>query len=182
MPASKTTPMSKILDESVMLSESGPDLNERPLPSHVFDQEEEDEEEAAKKCTGNVFKILDPEAKHRLKMIIRGEEQVAPVRNIVNWPSSISYRLKSLLGALLTPRLMLQCLKLPRIAFFSIEAAVFLGVVLLPVMVLESVFYPIFRLVFGVLYPAYSSYKAIRTRDVKKYVSITLGWCLKGGF
>lgn len=173
---SKTTPMSKILDESVMVTELSPDLNERPPKSQNYDQEDDEDEQeaelAGRKCTNNVFKILDPEAKHRLKMIIRGEEQVAPVRNIVNWPSSISYRLKSLLGALLTPRLMLQCLKLPAFAFFSIEAAVFLGLVLLPVFVLESVFYPIFRLLFGVLYPAYSSYKAIRTKDLKKYVSI----------
>lgn len=28
------------------------------------------------------------------------------------------------------------------------------------------------RLVFGTLYPAYSSYKAVKTKDVKEYVSI----------
>ena len=32
--------------------------------------------------------------------------------------------------------------------------------------------YPIFRLVFGNLYPAYASYKAVRTKNVKEYVSI----------
>lgn len=31
--------------------------------------------------------------------------------------------------------------------------------------------YPVFRLVFGTLYPAYASYKAVRTKDVKEYVS-----------
>lgn len=31
--------------------------------------------------------------------------------------------------------------------------------------------YPIFRLVFGTLYPAYASYKAVRTKNVKEYVS-----------
>lgn len=30
--------------------------------------------------------------------------------------------------------------------------------------------YPIFRLVFGTLYPAYASYKAVRTKNVKEYV------------
>jgi len=33
--------------------------------------------------------------------------------------------------------------------------------------------YPIFRLVFGTLYPAYASYKAVRTKNVKEYVSET---------
>lgn len=28
-----------------------------------------------------------------------------------------------------------------------------------------------FRLVFGTLYPAYSSYKAVKTKDVREYVS-----------
>lgn len=30
----------------------------------------------------------------------------------------------------------------------------------------------LFRVVFGTLYPAYSSYKAVKSKDVKEYVSI----------
>jgi len=36
----------------------------------------------------------------------------------------------------------------------------------LPLMYLSS------RLVFGLLYPAYASYKAVKTKNVKEYVSI----------
>lgn len=35
----------------------------------------------------------------------------------------------------------------------------------------HNLVYPIFRLVFGTLYPAYASYKAVRTKNVKEYVS-----------
>lgn len=34
------------------------------------------------------------------------------------------------------------------------------------------VIYPVFRLVFGTLYPAYASYKAVKTKNVKEYVSM----------
>ncbi len=33
-------------------------------------------------------------------------------------------------------------------------------------------FYSQYRLVFGTLFPAYSSYKAVKNRDVREYVSI----------
>ena len=103
-------------------------------------------EEDSGGCTKNVFIIPDAEAKHRLKMIIQGEEQVAQVRDILNWPSSLSFRFKSLLGSILSPSLMFQCLRLPTFAFFSVEALIFLGIILLPVFVLQSMFYPAFRL------------------------------------
>lgn len=41
----------------------------------------------------------------------------------------------------------------------------------LPRFLCQSILYPIFRLVFGTLYPAYASYKAVRSKDVKDYVS-----------
>ncbi|XP_023707717.1 uncharacterized protein LOC111864597 isoform X2 [Cryptotermes secundus] len=36
--------------------------------------------------------------------------------------------------------------------------------------------YPLFRLVFGTLYPAYASYKAVRTKNVKEYVKWMMYW------
>ncbi|KAG8329085.1 Receptor expression-enhancing protein 2 [Homalodisca vitripennis] len=37
-------------------------------------------------------------------------------------------------------------------------------------------FYSIFRLLFGTLYPAYASYKAVRTKNVKEYVKWMMYW------
>lgn len=41
----------------------------------------------------------------------------------------------------------------------------------LPRFLCEHILYPIFRLILGTLYPAYASYKAVRNKDVKDYVS-----------
>lgn len=40
------------------------------------------------------------------------------------------------------------------------------------------------RLVFGMLYPAYASYKAVKTKNIREYVSVVVGrrvWCRLGG-
>lgn len=41
----------------------------------------------------------------------------------------------------------------------------------MPRFLCENIIYPIFRLILGTLYPAYASYKAVRNKDVKDYVS-----------
>lgn len=41
----------------------------------------------------------------------------------------------------------------------------------MPRILCENILYPIFRLILGTLYPAYASYKAVRNKDVKDYVS-----------
>lgn len=44
-------------------------------------------------------------------------------------------------------------------------------ILLTPAFVANFFLYPCFRLLFGTLYPAYASYKAVRNKDVKAYVS-----------
>lgn len=46
------------------------------------------------------------------------------------------------------------------------------SVLFVPRFLTQILLYPVFRLVFGTLYPAYASYKAVRNKDVKDYVSI----------
>jgi hypothetical protein len=53
-----------------------------------------------------------------------------------------------------------------RIAFYTLATILFT-----PAFVANFFLYPCFRLLFGTLYPAYASYKAVRNKDVKAYVS-----------
>lgn len=48
------------------------------------------------------------------------------------------------------------------------------SVLFAPRLMTQIMIYPTFRLVFGTLYPAYASYKAVRSKDVKDYVSVHL--------
>lgn len=57
-------------------------------------------------------------------------------------------------------------LSLGNLGFFAVILAI-----VLPRAITYIIIYPIFRLVFGTLYPAYASYKAVRTKNVKEYVS-----------
>lgn len=79
------------------------------------------------------------------------------------------------------PRLLMQYLfacvqfcadKMPkRVSMDGLRILAVLMVIVLP-RTITYLLYPIFRLVFGNLYPAYASYKAVRTKNVKEYVSI----------
>lgn len=63
--------------------------------------------------------------------------------------------------------------KLPiRLTMENVGAMTVLATLIVPRAITYLLVYPIFRLVFGTLYPAYASYKAVRTKNVKEYVSI----------
>ncbi|OXU29048.1 hypothetical protein TSAR_002708 [Trichomalopsis sarcophagae] len=49
-------------------------------------------------------------------------------------------------------------------------------VLLMPRAITYWLLYPLYRLVFGTLYPAYASYKAVRTKNVKEYVKWMMYW------
>nr|XP_033329197.1 uncharacterized protein LOC117221945 isoform X1 [Megalopta genalis] len=84
------------------------------------------------------------------------------------------------------PRLFGQCFfvcvrfcadKMPkRVSLGGLGVLAALMVFVLPRTITYILLYPIFRLVLGNLYPAYASYKAVRTKNVKEYVKWMMYW------
>ncbi|XP_024944434.1 uncharacterized protein LOC107271421 [Cephus cinctus] len=67
--------------------------------------------------------------------------------------------------------------KLPiRLTLSNIGILTVIIAILMPRVFTYVLVYPIFRLVFGTLYPAYASYKAVRTKNVKEYVKWMMYW------
>lgn len=67
----------------------------------------------------------------------------------------------------------MQRISLPRMSLTAIGICFLISVFISPRTCVQNLLFPAFRLVFGTLYPAYASYKAVRTKCVKEYVSIT---------
>ncbi|XP_078038486.1 uncharacterized protein LOC144470819 [Augochlora pura] len=63
-----------------------------------------------------------------------------------------------------------------RVSLGGLGVLVAVMVFVLPRTITRILLYPIFRLVFGNLYPAYASYKAVRTKNVKEYVKWMMYW------
>ena len=62
----------------------------------------------------------------------------------------------------------------PRLSVTGMGIVSFFTIFIAPKAICATILYPGFRLLFGTLYPAYASYKAVRTKNVKEYVSILL--------
>ncbi|KAI4495686.1 hypothetical protein M0802_008521 [Mischocyttarus mexicanus] len=63
-----------------------------------------------------------------------------------------------------------------RVTLCNLGILAVLLAIILPKTLTYILLYPIFRLVFGTLYPAYASYKAVRTQNVKEYVKWMMYW------
>lgn len=67
---------------------------------------------------------------------------------------------------------MLSRFPLPRMSTMSVGLISLFATFVSPRNLTDKFLYPGFRLMFCIVYPAYASYKAIRTKNVKEYVSI----------
>ncbi|XP_011505679.1 PREDICTED: uncharacterized protein LOC105368371 [Ceratosolen solmsi marchali] len=63
-----------------------------------------------------------------------------------------------------------------RLTLENVTVFTLILIVIMPNAITYLLIYPIFRLVFGTLYPAYASYKAVRTKNVKEYVKWMMYW------
>lgn len=64
-----------------------------------------------------------------------------------------------------------QSLPFPRLSFTTTCISFIIAIFFSPRPFVKNIIFPTFRLSFGTLYPAYASYKAVRTKNVKEYVS-----------
>nr|XP_016929778.1 uncharacterized protein LOC108009721 isoform X3 [Drosophila suzukii] len=71
---------------------------------------------------------------------------------------------------------LLQRCPLPCLSFNTACICSLIVIFLAPRTCAQSLLFPAFRLFCGTLYPAYASYKAVRTKDVKEYVKWMMYW------
>ncbi|XP_073847387.1 receptor expression enhancing protein A isoform X2 [Musca autumnalis] len=71
---------------------------------------------------------------------------------------------------------MLQGMPLPRLSLTTSCIFFLIAIFISPRPCAQNIIFPAFRLSFGTLYPAYASYKAVRTKNVKEYVKWMMYW------
>ncbi|XP_013117781.2 receptor expression-enhancing protein 2 isoform X3 [Stomoxys calcitrans] len=77
---------------------------------------------------------------------------------------------------------MLQGLPLPCLSLTTSCICFIIAIFISPRPCAQNIIYPVFRLSFGTLYPAYASYKAVRTKNVKEYVKWMMYWIVYAFF
>ncbi|GAB0099598.1 Receptor expression-enhancing protein [Sergentomyia squamirostris] len=76
----------------------------------------------------------------------------------------------------------LSHLPLPRMSVTGMGITFLSAIFIFPRAIVEIFLFPTFRLLFGTLYPAYASYKAVRTKNVKEYVKWMMYWIVYAFF
>uniref|UniRef100_T1PMW2 TB2/DP1, HVA22 family protein n=1 Tax=Musca domestica TaxID=7370 RepID=T1PMW2_MUSDO len=77
---------------------------------------------------------------------------------------------------------MLQGMPLPRLSLTTSCIFFLIAIFISPRPCAQNIIFPAFRLSFGTLYPAYASYKAVRTKNVKEYVKWMMYWIVYAFF
>nr|XP_040230661.2 uncharacterized protein LOC120954634 isoform X1 [Anopheles coluzzii]XP_040230662.2 uncharacterized protein LOC120954634 isoform X1 [Anopheles coluzzii] len=71
---------------------------------------------------------------------------------------------------------MLSRIPFPRMSVTGMGLCSLVAIFFCPRAIGSNILFPGFRLLFGTLYPAYASYKAVRTKNVKEYVKWMMYW------
>ncbi|XP_055630017.1 uncharacterized protein LOC129770881 isoform X1 [Toxorhynchites rutilus septentrionalis] len=71
---------------------------------------------------------------------------------------------------------MLSKIPFPRMSVTGMGLSSLVAIFICPRTLGANILFPGFRLLFGTLYPAYASYKAVRTKNVKEYVKWMMYW------
>ncbi|XP_053671081.1 uncharacterized protein LOC128721362 [Anopheles nili] len=112
---------------------------------------------------------------------VRSGEDTAFLEEIEDQPLNKEQVASSLtrFGAILQ---MLSRIPFPRMSVTGMGLCSLVAIFFCPRAIGSNILFPGFRLLFGTLYPAYASYKAVRTKNVKEYVKWMMYWIVLAFF